>query len=347
MSFTGILSYTPEPDSDPGRNRLAQWLRLLDVEFYRTHPHAGGVADLIQKTPFELYHHFVTRGWKEGRSFNRVLHAFLDPDFYMRRYPELGLQRSADAVRHWMYEGAYEGRVPNWGTDRVVESDIHLFQFGKVGSKAIEHAIYSAGYDRLVLHLHWPGDLIKTHADCFYSYGEVISLASHRRLRFVTGVRDPIERAISGYFQTHADKIAGYTPERIEDDIVTAVVGEQMKNLLSWFEHGFFSGLDVFAFPFDKERGYTIIDQPPIALFLYRLDRLPELALPLSTFLDLGLSLRRVNCATDKHYSYTYQEMLRSLRFPRAVVQRILESRLVSHFFDRGQIQKMYDRWSA
>src|SRR5262245_18174414 len=97
----------------PECNRLALWLRHFDVEFYRTHGHADGKADLINMRADELYRHFVGTGWREGRSYSRILHDFLDPVFYMRHYPSLGLANAQEAVRHWMYEGFYERRTPN------------------------------------------------------------------------------------------------------------------------------------------------------------------------------------------------------------------------------------------
>ena len=349
MAFPDFITAASRIRPDPQSHRLALWLRYFDSEFYRTHPHCNGVPDLIDKTTPELYWHFVERGWREGRSFSRILHTFLDPAFYMQCYPHLNLANPADAVRHWMYEGHYEGRLPNLGTKKVMESDIHLFQFGKVGSRSIEGALYGAGYDKMVVHLHWASDLIATHSDCFYSYEEVVSSTAFRSrpLRFIAGVRDPIERAISGYFESSYVRNSNYSVEETIAAITNTVLGDQMDLLLSWFDHQFFSRLDVYAYPFNKDAGYTVIEHDGVSLFLYRLKNLPDLARPISQFVGLELKLDRLNCSADKPYAGLYREAIKSIRFPGPIVHRIITSRMVSQFFTDDEIQQMYDRWTV
>lgn len=351
MSFQKLIPLETYLHTGPGFSRVAQWLRHFDVEFYRTHRHWDDQADLEHFDYEWLRCHFIATGWLEGRSYSRFLHAFIDPDFYCREYPELGLKNPKDATRHWMYEGFYEGRIPNSVTKDLVESEFHLFQFGKVGSKSIEQALRAAGHTRAIVHLHWPSDMITSYPDCMFSYQEVIARDPGRAIKFITGVRDPFERFISGYFQSNPNVNqpgATRSAEEIREAIVISyfTLG-QADWILEWFAHGFFRGIDVYASEFDRSAGYTIIEQNHAKVFLYRMENLPRLEEPLSQFAGLPLRFDRINTATGKAYSEIYKEVVATLRFPQADVERVLDSRFARHFYTEQEIETMRQRWTA
>lgn len=351
MSFQKLIPALTYMHTGPGFSRIGQWLKHFDVEFYRTHPHWEGHADLEQFDHEHLRRHFIETGWREGRAYSRFLHSFIAPDFYCREYPELGLNSPQDAARHWMYEGFYEGRIPNAVTKDVLESEFHLFQFGKVGSKSIEQALRVAGHDRTILHLHWPSDMLTTYPDCMFSYEEVVARDPEKPIRFITGVRDPFERIISGYFQSNPNVAqAGSikTVGEISDAIVTSYFSSgQVDWILGWFAHQFFRGIDVFSSDFDKSAGYTVLECNHAKVFLYRMENLPHLEEPLSRFTGLPIRLQRVNTATDKAYSGLYKEVIETLRFSEADVDLVMNSQLVRHFYSEQEIERMRERWTA
>lgn len=351
MGFLQLIPGLPSV-SNPDLTRMAQWLRHFDAEFYRTHAHADGEADLLGLDVPALYQHFVETGWREGRSYSRLLHAFLDPSFYQRRYPELNLREPREAVRHWMFEGFYEGRIPNGVTQRILDSQLHLFQFGKVGSKAIERALYAAGHRELVLHLHWPNDLVSTYPDCIFSYQEVLEREPKKKIRFITGVRDPFARIVSGFFET---RFSSRTSERsiteedaaLHDAIIAYFFRSRaIDHILTWFDHCFFRNVDVYAWPFDPAAGYQVISTPDTEVFVYRHEDLPHVVRPLSDFVGLDLRLERVNDASVKPYASAYRSVLERVRFAEEDVEHVVNSTLVRHFYSEREIDTMRERWS-
>lgn len=329
---------------------MGDWLSHFDVDFYRNHQHTEEGADLAALDNERLYEHFTQVGWREGRAYSRFIHSFLDADFYLKEYPELDLKTPGDAHRHWNYEGFYENRFPNETTKLVAGSRFHLFQFGKVGSHSVMDALRSAGHSELIMHLHWPTDLMSVYPDCIFSYEKVINRTQGRTVNFITGVRDPFERMISGYFQTHLSQgRVDASPEhiaRIRDDVSRVYFDRgDVRAVLGWFDHGFFRNVDVYAYDFDASAGYTVIEAAGLRIFLYRLDKLSQLGRQLSDFVGLELNLRVVNAARDKAYSGLHRQVMERLKFSAEDVKAVLSSQFTSHFFTEPEVRRMADRW--
>jgi hypothetical protein len=350
--FQELIPQSTYLTTGPAFGRIAQWLRHFDPDFYRTHLHLGDHSDLDHLDRESLYQHFIETGWTEGRSYSRFLYSFIQPEFYRQRYPELGLATPQEALRHWMYEGYYEGRIPNEVTQFILDSDVHLFQFGKVGSKAIQEALYSAGYNRHVVHLHWPSDMMTTYPDCIFSYEEVVRRELERPIKFIVGVRDPIARAIAGYFETAStgDEAALLnTPVEMLGEIITEDFfhAGRIDFILNWIEHSFFRDVDVYGFAFNPAEGYVVIESDSTQIFLYRLEDLPRLEEPLSQFAGLNLRLQRVNAAADKPYAALYRAAIEDIRFDSSDVERAMSSQMTRHFYSEREIEHMRKRWVA
>lgn len=309
MGFEAYMPVDEFRDVAVGEN-LHQWLRYLDVGFYKNFKHSAGVADLADLTDKEAVLHFVSRGLKEGRAYSPYLLYFIDPEFYISRYPELALESPGDALRHWMYFGAFENKVPNPVTNMFLDSGVHLFQMGKVGSKSIESALKAAGYSGLLPHLHWSNEMVITYPGVFYSYQEIVEQRRDKKLIFISGVRDPLERVFSGMFQSANDPESSLTLKLLSDLSVASLeelrpkVSINLERVLNWFDHGYYVGLNVYDYPFDKEIGYSIIKRGNITVFLYRLEALDRCWEALSEVVGLSLRAEKCNVSSDKIDSY-------------------------------------------
>jgi hypothetical protein len=102
-------------------------IKHFDVDFYKNFEHHEGKSDLAHMTNEEALIHFLRRGKLEGRAYSKWFYSFIDPAFYIKRYPELKLESVQDVVRHWMYIGAFQKLVPNQVTQDLIDADIHLF----------------------------------------------------------------------------------------------------------------------------------------------------------------------------------------------------------------------------
>jgi hypothetical protein len=129
---------------------------------------------------------------------------------------------------------------------------------------------------------------------------------------------------------------------RSEADAIdpTGVVFIQLNRFLvplRWFDEDFLpgTGLNVYDFEFDREKGIAIVESGGFSLLLMRYEDLPELAPGIADFVGLGqLQLERANISEDKHIPFSIKAMQRRGQgmIPPALAERIYASRYARHF---------------
>ena len=311
---------------------LHSLIKNFDVDFYKNFKHFAGKPDLAHMTNEEALSHFLIRGKIEGRAYNKWLYSFIDPEFYLTKYPELKLKTVQEAVRHWMYVGAFEKLVPNHVTQDLIDADIHLFQMGKVASKSIEASLVQAGYRKLIPHLHWADELAISYQDSVYDYAEIINYDISKPRTFITGVRDPVERVISGYFESLGKS---QVRNNISDEVPHQKLASDISKITEWFDHGYFSKINIYDYPFDKELGYSIIKKGNITIFLYRLDSMKECWTPLSKVTGFKLRPHFVNRSSRKEYGPKLNLLLKNKKLIRNLFEISKETKYVRHFFKK------------
>lgn len=339
--------------SDIGSDSLLHLrIKHFDSEFYRTHGHFDGYADLIDLTYDELLLHFIRRGYLERRSYNRYFYSYIDGDFYKKKYPELNLQSSEEAVFHWNYFGAFENRIPNCVTDDLIKSSIHLFQMGKIGSKSIQKALVVAGHSQLIPHLHFASEILQTYPDCFYTYNEVINLSTNPIL-FVSGVREPISRIISGIIESSADPKSSITiesvfelinnREKLEDHIY-----KDSEIIINWFDHKYYSNIDIYKYGFDKNRGYQEYKGDKHRVFVYRYDKLSHLWSRLSEACSLSLESQLENISSENNPQAQYiHDKICKTGISVDLLEKIYKSKYCQYFFTDDEISEFKIKYSV
>jgi hypothetical protein len=220
------------------------------------------------------------------------------------------------------------------------------YQMGKVGSSSV--AKYLRDNGAVEWHIHrffdtpvagpWPKKRLFKVLDLI-----VLWLVRHfaSRIYLVTGVRDPLSRDISMFFQT-ARNHYGIDPAEADPDELYRVFVERFPigAVDSWFDHEIKRALkiDVFSMPFDKERGYIQFRSGRVNVFLYRLDRLSSLETVLAKFFEeKGFRLIETNTNNNKAYSENYSS------FKSRYISNLTEmyegfTKLRSHFYaDTGR----------
>jgi len=350
MSLESIVPGLRDLALEWNNPHLTTYLRYFDSEFYRTHGHAGGRADLVHLTRPEAVTHFVMQGWRERRAYSRFLHAFCDPEFYRKAHPDLRLANDGAALRHWMYHGFLEGRDPNHVTAKLRRATYHVFNMAKCGSRSVVDAITRADPEATVVHAHSSVNFASSYPNCFWSYPEVVA-RNPNEVRFVAGVRDPFSRLIAGYLQEHQTEIASGTLA-FGPDLLPRIFVEMQAALpyvLAWFDHGFHCGIDVYAAPFDHGAGFTVSGGRFRRAFVHRMEALTGLQQPLGEFLGLPVVLERRNVTVEKSRAMAdfSAAAYRTIRFPADMVAETIASRFVRHFFTAAEIEALRDRWSA
>lgn len=107
-------------------------------------------------------------------------------------------------------------------------------------------------------------------------------------------------------------------------------------------------GIDVYATPFSREKGYEIYHSPQADLLLIRLKDLNRCASQaICEFLGLdAFTLENANVAEDKAYVDVYRAFKAQITFPAAYLDRMYDSGFVRHFYSEAERQAFRAKWT-
>lgn len=224
-----------------------------------------------------------------------------------------------------------------------------IYQPGKVGSRTIFATLNKAKIN--VLHLHTMYD------KSIGSDAELPRLISQMRnwgkqVRMIVGVRDPIARSLATFMQmfTH-DYLSDYNLSRSIEENAWAKMESQLEKdwLFSrWFDNELnkVTGIDVYEYPFDKERGYTWIKERGIEILLYKMEQMNEIVDVLGEFVGSpGLVLVNKNVGKEKQYRYIYEELKNRIKIPVEVIEQQYQSPKFLHFYTEEEKERFMRLW--
>lgn len=297
---------------------IVQQLKAMKIQNYRSFPQ--GIVPLIECLEIEL---------KE-------------------KYPEMAelIAASGKVLKNW---------YPNEGARRIIapeKGSILVLQPPKTGDNTI---IYTCKKNKIpvALGFHSP---TKCH--------QVKSLEQVQKV--VVAVRDPLARDISDAFQVMSNslfflltyfsekEIDGFLNEYQSQPIYDTIIGFRQKlhqnppcTFYQSFFHDFDSAfLEVRNYPFHQEKGYTIIKEGNLDIFIYQLEQLNDLVPELSQWMGVPFTeLEIANVASDKWIAPHYKAGQKELQFSKEYMDAIYEDCYVKHFYSQEQIMKMRKKW--
>lgn len=291
-------------------------------------------------SPAQAFEHFAERGYAERRPYSVAIWSIVNPPFYAREIGSTGpdgsgLLDESGLRRHYSYHGRFEDRAPNDLTAWIANTRVHLWQMGKVGSLSIQRALREQHRQHSV-HLHYVDAYHRDQASVGVHYSRLLNHHGERPKLVVCGVRDPLERVVSGYFQ-EAESL-GLDDGAYGDasDTVMKLASRLLHDLwiiCGWFNHRFYCGLDIYAAPFDHDAGFVRLESETVRLFLYKQDRLSGLGAELADFLGVPeISFPRTNISADKPYSEMLGAVGECVRLPERVTDALYRCRYATHF---------------
>jgi len=174
---------------------------------------------------------------------------------------------------------------------------------------------------------------------------------------YACGVRDPVAIAISGYFQDPESPIdASFSLETAFHEIlhgpVLSSTGIYAGGLDGWFDREIRDvlGVDVFEHPFDRDKGYQVIDQKGVRILLIRQEdfrNVPAACSSLYRGPEVLFETRDSNRTQDKAFSTIYSEALANIKFSAEHLDGVYEGRFVRHFYSDEEIRKFRAKWLA
>lgn len=167
------------------------------------------------------------------------------------------------------------------------------------------------------------------------------------KIKIITGIRDPIARNISAFFQSLSEGNNNNTSNNvlIEEFFLFA----NHFTPLYWFEreirHHF--NINIYNHKFNKSKGYSIIEKNGVEIFLYRLDKLDELEKEIGKFLDSkNFELKYKNKSNQKWYSEKYYAFKREIKFKESFLNLIYNDDRISYFYTKSEIINFKSKWA-
>lgn len=208
-----------------------------------------------------------------------------------------------------------------------------------------------------------------------YHIGKLLTFFGDRkRIKLVTAVREPISQNLSYLFQ-YVDKHCWERTEYwngggdvqvlfeqfiqenvLEPEKAYHTIFERTKELKqctvaiqNFFEKEFEErlGICLYDYPFDKERGYSIIDVNGIEIFIYQIEKLNEIYKELFQFLNIDTSAKLIpgNEAKSKYYYRYYLEAQKEITISHQYFDFCYHTEYVNHFYSKEDIQKFKEKW--
>ena len=165
----------------------------------------------------------------------------------------------------------------------------------------------------------------------------------------VTAVRDPMAHFLSGIFQN-----AAVYGQRIPElhELTEKLKVWQADYGAIWLDYELKEsfGLDFLGQPFDKDKGYTILENEKARGLCLRLENMNEVFSEAYAQLINGPSLNlkeAENLASEKKSGDLYRQYKKQLKFPEQFLREYYRQQFPRHFYSCSEIETFINRWKA
>jgi hypothetical protein len=169
--------------------------------------------------------------------------------------------------------------------------------------------------------------------------------SQHAEIHVLSAMRDPIARNISAFFQ-NLELEDVKSVEALIDRFLRCYAHDVP---LRWFDEQFRDvlGIDIFRFPFNREQGWDCFSdrQFNCLLLTAEIDDAVKLQ-AINSFLEIDLqAIERRNEGSRKAYAQLYQQFNGQISLPDSYLARLLDSKVVKHFYTTHQINQFRSKW--
>lgn len=246
------------------------------------------------------------------------------------------------------------------------EDAIMVYQPGKAGSTTISESLKKVGVKASHCHylydVGWDKEYLEWCTETRKNY----------RGKIIIPIREPISRDISDYFQGLGGRLAAMLEtyqfsellEGFKKVYVNGLFQEtnyETKYMFPWlnyvkygYQFDFFDkelkknfGIDVFEYPFDVEKGYSIIKQGDVEVMILQSERMNDLEQQMADFFGISdFKLVSVNVGSQKEYTYMYQNFKEQLSIPKEYVEFYYKgNKAYEHFYSEEQRSTFLEKW--
>lgn len=248
--------------------------------------------------------------------------------------------------------------------DLYTGDQILIYQMGKVGSSTLEKSISKLGIK--VRHIHSFGNTSNYH---FYKEGKLreikkiilksiyrLTLRMRRKnIKIITLMRDPISRNISTLFQELSLMLYEHEKKNnrrkqnlhtMLDEFLEEYVDSNIP--LKWFDEElkYFMGIDLFNYPFDKEKGALYIKEGKIELLVLTAEKLNFNKDIIVKFINNeSFEFINSNVSNEKWYSEINKNFKDNYKISFQKYEHFYSSKTVNYFYSKEDILNFKNKW--
>lgn len=254
---------------------------------------------------------------------------------------------------------------------------ILVYQMGKVGSSTVFRSLKNAYLPNPVYQVHFLSHNGIRNAEEYHLRSEHSRVPHHIRIskalrnkidktrnvtwKIITLVRDPISRGISDFFE-NADLYSGglsYGNGSVNNSHAIKFLQKKFMNfdestdyICTWFDREIKAvfNVDVFAYPFNRSDGFSMIKEKNCEVMILRLEDLDlNFDNSIRKFLCLNrpVKILKSNVGSHKEHSDEYRNVLEHITFPKSACKKIYSSRYARHFYSESMRNEFVQKWSA
>lgn len=135
-----------------------------------------------------------------------------------------------------------------------------------------------------------------------------------------------------------------YIKERVNSNI--KIIPESVAPMQDFFPLFNENIVNLYEHPFDKEKGYSIIKEGNIEVFVYQLEKLNSIVPELSKWIGVPFDkLENGNVAADKWAGESYKQAQKEIEISQEYFDRCYNEEYVKHFYSEEDIEKFKARW--
>jgi len=267
-------------------------------------------------------------------------------------------------IKELLNRNYYTGRMfQRWIKCINNPDSLLIYQPAKVGSLTIEKSLDEIYISNI--HLHYFNVSNKSNlgldeiSNFFKCYKNAIS--KKESLKIITLVREPISRDLSHIFQDLEIcgpclilQGTGTFIDSCNEWISSKVYELKNENRchgyeFDWFDHELKAvfGVDIFEYPFDKEKGYSVIKQDNIEVLVMKLEKLNSLESVIGEFVGAPhFKLINANESDNKLYKYLYKNVREVIKIPREIVDLYYKDNpRMDHFYTEEEKAEFLKKW--
>lgn len=248
------------------------------------------------------------------------------------------------------------------------QNEVVIYQMGKVGSQSLRKAIEDSGLRCISLYSLGTPTLAKISKGIPFNNKKMLFLSGFRqglysmmlsrgpKRKIITVVRDPIARDISLLYFFLSAFIYGRIGQSTGDEfslqeLIQNIYDENLihASACSWFDEEFSKTLKVnlFAHPFDKEKGCEVIETPKYSILVLTQEKMNRNESAIRDFLEVEeFRLPTANSAVHKWYSDIYEITKDRIRIDPAAIDKAYSSRYARHFYTEEDLDRQRAMWN-